>query len=359
VKRVAALLGIPYNRRYDSSVHYNRPVHHNDLIGIEIEVEGANRIDYHNDGKLWDYWAEHDDGSLRGAAREFVLRRPIGGADLAAAMEAMRGRLDKCNFSLRTSVHVHVDVRDITSQALYRFMLLYILLEELLFDLCGKHRASNNFCIASYHAEGFLATLARISPTTTIRSLTAMNTQDMRYSAMNLDAVRKFGSLEFRGHEGTGDVDRIMQWVNVLTHLKHYAVRTKRLEDLITKASMDGPTLILGECLPANLVALLSDAGDVQTKLLRGARRVQDVIIARDLEVAGNELLSALGVTAEAVTKKPQHDAALADLLAAHAELLGGPGRGIAAAPRPRLIPRPEVAAPNPHWVVALNGDQL
>lgn len=304
MKKVGQLLGIPGEHVYDGSVHYDRKIHHNDKVGVEFEVEGTDKFSYKDEDALHRWWNIHDDGSLRGRAVELVMRRPYGGADAEAALGVLRGRMDKCSFSYRTSVHVHLDVRDITSTALYRILLLYLVFEELLFDVCGKKRAANNFCLSSYNGNGFLAQLSAISPTQCIRSITSTNTADLRYASLNLDAVRKFGSLEFRGHEGTHDVDRIATWINILTHIKHYAVRTRNVEDLLTKVSDDGPRIILAECFSPELAEVLQSGGDTFGKLLRGARRAQQVIIDRDLQHVNAELMNTMvGV---APPKKPQ-----------------------------------------------------
>lgn len=293
MKSVGELLGITTRQQYDRSVHYNRGIHHNDLVGVEIEFEKGNRF-MESEG-IWARWDMHEDGSLRDYGRELVFSQPWGGVAAEEALVLVMDSFDRCSFSHRTSVHVHVDVRDITSPALYRYMLLYVVLEEVLFNMCGAHRAKNNFCVATYHANGMLSRMGKLNPKRFIRSLLSSETAAYRYSGMNLDSVRKFGSLEFRGHEGTGDVSRIATWINVLTHMKHYAVKTRNMESILTMASTDGAGTLLRECFPQELYEqLVMGMDDLEGALLRGARRAQDVIIARELDTANAALLAGI-----------------------------------------------------------------
>ena len=41
---------------------------------------------------------------------------------------------------------------------------------------------------------------------------------------MNIDAIRKYGSLEFRGMEGTADSERIKTWCKALVNLRDACV---------------------------------------------------------------------------------------------------------------------------------------
>src|SRR6187399_1915200 len=102
------LLGIPENRRsYEES----------ELLalkkcytGLEFEAEGVkNRLP--TDADEAGFWLEKEDGSLRGASMEYVLREPLFGQDLVSSVRwlcewATKERLEA---NYRTGLHVHID----------------------------------------------------------------------------------------------------------------------------------------------------------------------------------------------------------------------------------------------------------
>lgn len=94
------------------------------LLGVEVEVETLKgelpRI--HDDLAAWN--VTHD-GSLRGESAEYVFKEPLGP---------------------RASVHVHVNVLEMTKQQLDNFLYSYLLLEDVLMSFCGEGREGNRFC---------------------------------------------------------------------------------------------------------------------------------------------------------------------------------------------------------------------
>lgn len=293
MKKVGELLNTQVPK-YDGTVYPERSVHYNDRVGVEIEFEHNHLFDQNMQDLIRNYWNWTDDGSLRDGGSEIVFRGPLSGDDVAMALSAAEKALNKCRFSHRTSVHVHVDIRDITAPSLYRYILLYITLEEALFGICGRHRESNNFCMSAYSANGLIALLAGINPSRVVASILGMDTAHFRYAAVNIDAVRKFGSLEFRGHEGTCSKERIQLWINLLLAMKHYAVRTKNIEEVITKASSDGPTQVIHECFPPDIGEKLLAQRGIERMLSDGARRAQDVVHRRDTIAAHTQIIAQL-----------------------------------------------------------------
>lgn len=275
---------------YNGKLDMDEDIIHNDFIGVEIEYERAGRA-----GEIdADYWEIHEDGSLRDGGAELVFRRPLRSANASAALRNAEAALSRVSFSARTSVHVHVDVRDIAPSALMRYICLYYIFEELLFSYCGPQRVDNNFCISGAHARGVVDLIGGIDPKRVIKSLREMGTSEYRYASVNLDAVLKFGSLEFRGHRGTADYNQITNWINMLLCMKHYAVRNKNLVGVLATASGDGPLSVLEDCFTPKLRELLIESAQkpVHDMLVRGARLAQDILIARELRDSNNKIIS-------------------------------------------------------------------
>lgn len=192
-------------------------------VGVEIEVEGK-RLPDHVDGR----WNATVDGSLRGDNREYVLNGPIPVDNVHDAVSCLAVNLEANkaapNFSFRTSVHVHVNVQELTYPQYLSMVYTYFLLEEPLMTYCGKERKGNRFCLRMQDAEGMVETIGNL--------FRAKNHQDaffgipanqIRYSAINLEATSKYGSLEFRGMRGNMDADVISTWAKILVSIREFA----------------------------------------------------------------------------------------------------------------------------------------
>ena len=83
-----------------------------DYIGIEVEAEHV----YDNDAMgIQPWWDNISDGSLREGGREFVFAQPMFGEDVLDALNALSDTIDDyAVYSERCSVHVHLNVRDMT-----------------------------------------------------------------------------------------------------------------------------------------------------------------------------------------------------------------------------------------------------
>ena len=134
---------------------FNRPViasirsrEKQGLIGIEIECEGTNLP--HNAFPTPAPWAPHQDGSLRGEACEFVLAEPRQHSTIRNDLGILSRYLAKATlkFSNRTSVHVHINVQQLTLVQLYNLICLYAIFEDALVKFSGDaDRDGNLFCL--------------------------------------------------------------------------------------------------------------------------------------------------------------------------------------------------------------------
>jgi hypothetical protein len=196
-------------------------------IGIEIECEGDNMIALDEA-----VWRSEDDGSLRGhypqTRCEYILAKPLKIEAIPVALTELSKRLKEANavldFSHRCSVHVHVNVQQLEYQQLLAFMYTYYLLEEPFMTYCGKSRKGNNFCLRLQDAEGVLEVVNAMFENGE-EGIHHIGQDRQRYAAMNFEALRKYGSLEFRGMEGNMDVNRISTWCQALIRMRDFAVK--------------------------------------------------------------------------------------------------------------------------------------
>lgn len=197
-------------------------------VGIEIEVEGENLKPI-----LTDLWKTEDDGSLRGIypyqRSEYVLQKPIPIRKVGEAVSILKEHQKDAvlNFSFRCSVHVHINVSKLTEPEFLAFLYLAILLEEPLMNMCGEERKGNRFCLRIADAEGYMNCLDKLF-TGDVRNVNMFDAASLRYAAINIASVGRYGSLEFRGMRGTLDVEVIEAWCQSLYRLREVA---KKLGD--------------------------------------------------------------------------------------------------------------------------------
>jgi len=283
VKKINNLMGLPA----DPCKYQPHPsLVSNTLVGVEIELENVKGFDTEN-SQLRDYWNVVRDGSLRDNGLEFVLSRPFAGEDLISALNTFDNIISQNGKKLRTtdrtSVHIHIDVRDMTYAQLLRFISLYTTFEEPLFKVADTgNRKSGIFSTSLDNAEGYLSLLGNegINPSSSSARAKMMNFS--KYSACNIGAVQKYGSLEFRGHEGTYDTQRILKWINILLSLRKEAVDNDRdLESIFGDISNQGAEKVFKD-----IFGKFSDDmmyPDLEFDMFNGLRLAQDIIYSEEL----------------------------------------------------------------------------
>lgn len=198
-------------------------------IGIEVEVEGGDVLPKEGLPTPWVAKADH---SLRGllwagndvpdpSSMEYVTATPIS-ASLFTKKSTIKGLTDllskkslKVNpDSPRTSVHVHVNVQELTPLQVWTSVFAYWLAENTFVEYCGDERKGNMFCLRLQDAEGVLkfveADLDNTSP------FSSTHTDAIRYCGLNLKAITSTNSLEFRSMRGTTDPEIIDNWTTMV-----------------------------------------------------------------------------------------------------------------------------------------------
>lgn len=206
-------------------------------IGVEIEIEKALTALLKTKPK---YWHIKEDGSLREGGAELVFARPMQGEEAINALkEAFEVLLNKkMQISPRTGIHVHVDAQDMGMRELRLLCVLYALTEEPLFEWVGNHRHTNQFCLPWYEAEGDIEIIANMVTQNKL-GIKKQAAGIHRYAALNLNAINKFGSVEFRHLQTTLDLPRVLTWVNLLMSLKKVAMTYEHSANHLLSAFSD------------------------------------------------------------------------------------------------------------------------
>ena len=239
--------------------------------GIEVEVEGDNLPPQVNG---FDRTA---DGSLRGESAEFVFKGPASKSlaikRINALYKAYADRGTVLRNSYRCSVHVHMNVQEFSMSRVATLFILYAMFEEYLVRYCGPHREGNMFCLRLKDAEEpvdtFLSCLAR-------KRFDGLNSDRLRYAAINLAALGKYGSLEFRAMRGPDTAQEIIDWVNLLDCLRVASGRFTSPVDLVEHISLLGSHALAEEVF-GDLLGTLPLDGDWGEVIFENMRMVQDI----------------------------------------------------------------------------------
>lgn len=249
-------------------------------FGVEIEVEGK-RLPI---GELNpNIWRVDRDGSLKAAeAFEYVTPIPTTLEGVKKALDhlekAYKDKKSVVDESIRAGIHVHLNVQDYYPEQLWTFMTTYYILEDLLTNWCGPSREGNHFCLRSRDSEFSLFAIAEAIQG---KNLKHLNTDNLRYAALNPCSLFKYGSLEFRAMRGTRDLDAVYTWVKLIDDLEHGAKQFKTPDEVIYAMSAGGSRGFVEQVLgdSAKLFAKVRDIDDI---LRDSMRRTQIIAFAVD-----------------------------------------------------------------------------
>jgi len=272
------------------------------IIGVEVELENmreASRyasngfprgktqeyfsFDSETSGVLFGtgYWNVKSDGSLRDYGVEFVTKK-LFGKDLAVALNELNlylvaNTIPNSVPSNRCSIHVHLDVTDLDKNEYARLLVDYAIFENVLFNYCGVHRKENLYCLPFAKSDEFKRTLSNIltSVSKDLEFRKYVNSFP-KYSALNLNATSKYGSLEFRLHGGTYDMMRVKEWINIIMCLKKNCIGNSA-DNLHREISRFGISNYLEKVFGKYYRAL--DYPDSETDIVEGIRLAQDVLL--------------------------------------------------------------------------------
>lgn len=259
MKNIATLIGIPEEAM------------RTELYGVEIEVEGNNlppTLDR-------DIWRVEQDGSLKAAeAWEYVTPGPLSMEGVKSSLDYLAGQYKRCGSkvdeSIRAGVHVHMNVQDWNIKQVVTFSTIYYILEDILMKHCGENREGNLFCLRARDAEFVLFRLLRSLKE---RNLKYLKDDIIRYSSLNYCSLFKYGSVEFRGMRGTGDLDAIYEWVEIINELRESSLKFDTPVDVVSTMSGDGELQFLNRVLPTK--GHLFKGNDIEQSIQESTRRIQ------------------------------------------------------------------------------------
>jgi hypothetical protein len=249
--------------QYGGLSDYNKEVTDR-LVGIEIEIEGVKKFanvikESSTSGTGHLDWFVKKDNSLRNNGAEFVTKPiPLSSVDADVTWFYEQAKEGGWESSERTGTHVHVDCRDLTFEELRKLVTIYCLVEPMLFDYVGTEREENIFCVPWYRAYNDLDSFSTIASKYKgeLGPIIEHITMCMcKYSALYLEPLKRFGSVEFR-HAPTWDYGyrhRLSSWVRACTAIVNFSKSQYDSAVDLYKAWDANPVSIAQKAVGANI----------------------------------------------------------------------------------------------------------
>lgn len=270
-----------HNRLVSEYMNVSNKYRDEPVVGLEIECEGKN-LPAQQD--LIRYWNVVPDGSLKPYEGhppcEYVYKGALSLESTKVALDylvkAMTFNSSVVVPSVRTSVHVHVNVGEWKFTKVFNYALTYLMLEELMVDFAGEARVGNLFCLRAKDATHQWGLLEG-----GVTSPGKLWEDGNRYTSMNLCSLRKLGTLEFRALRGTIDTSLILTWVEMLLAMRKFAYELQNPLELEEMFLSLGPEEFLKRVLP-NHYQIFIHSYKLKESIWDAFRNARDVIHASD-----------------------------------------------------------------------------
>ena len=189
-----------------------------EAVGIRCSFEGYTH-------EVMETWKIVTDGSVtsRGTGRSSglelvspIMKGEEGLREVEKVMNAIDGAGGKVNTTC--GLHVHVDTAGMTSTQRKNFFLAYVRNQDMMDRLVSQSRRNNRHYAQRYETERAITYYAD-----TVESGTGGSS---RFFTVNTCSIPKYGTLEFRQHQGTLNGKKIVAWVQMLLAIAHTASKT-------------------------------------------------------------------------------------------------------------------------------------
>lgn len=217
-------------------------------FGVEIEAYNAHKDDLEEElidekvdfkfekynHKTRSYWKVITDSSIVGN-NAFEMVSPIlngekGLKALGAVTRALQGSLAKTNKTC--GLHVHFDVKDYSLENFKTLIKNFCLLEEQFDEMMPEHRRKNNnqYCFSLCYELKIQELFGRINQCGSYQEV--IDCIQSRYVKLNVESYLKYGTVEFRQHEGTIRYIEIENWLAICARLVEFSKKNVLINDL-------------------------------------------------------------------------------------------------------------------------------
>lgn len=246
-----------------------------DRYGIEIEVEFATTYPTSN----IQGWSVTGDGSLRGPSAEYISRVPrlreTLAKDLPRLVDALRPHT--LQISDRCGVHIHMNVQNMKIHSLFALLVAYYTLEDLLVEYLSPERKANVFCMRASDAEFIIEDLVKSAENP--KRLARMGGNTFKYSAMNIETISRFGTLEFRALSTPVKLEEfssILEVVEIFHNLKMASKSFNKPSEVVEMFSGDSLEAFTFHFLP-DIAQSIIRLPTFEDSIFEGMRRAQEI----------------------------------------------------------------------------------
>jgi Putative amidoligase enzyme len=186
-------------------------------LGLEIQLEGYNHT-------TRAHWKIVNDSSC---GYELVSP-PLSGDDgFEQVVKACRAlRQAAARVSIRCGLHVHLEANDVDADTIKRLIGNYTDNQNNINAILARSRHASTY--ASSYA---LHEVAGIESCRTVQEIAAQIRS--RFKTVNLQSFTRYGTVEFRQHQGTHNAEKITNWIRFCIALLD-ASRTRRVANMAT-----------------------------------------------------------------------------------------------------------------------------
>lgn len=170
-------------------------------VGIDIRSESYNHTTRR-------HWKIVRDGSCGFELVSPVLSGEEGAEQVRKACAALRRA--GAHVSVQCGLHVHLDVSDLSADDVKRAVSAYAVNQPAINSILSRSRHANMYATAWNTHE-----LAAIASAATVGQMASAVAN--RYKTVNLQSFPRYGTIEFRQHQGTHNAEKITRWINFVS----------------------------------------------------------------------------------------------------------------------------------------------
>lgn len=207
------------------------------LIGVEVEIDQ----DAHTRAVFpEDYqpeWEQKHDGSLSNGY-EYVMSSPLSGQAAVNAIYKLYQEPTEVGRTYTGSTHIHVDMLDsVDLDALRTLVLLTYAFESVLYAAGDMSRQWCGYAnrLSSAPSE-MIEQIMTLDDFSNFRGTVGNNS---RYYGLNLQALTKYGSAEFRYFPTAESAEELLRWVKLVQLFKKAAIEIGSSDKLIDLLSSE------------------------------------------------------------------------------------------------------------------------
>lgn len=313
-----------------------------ELMGIELEAENVRN--YGGDFLMMAGWSVDTDGSLRNQGREFVLRQPLSGTELSRAVHTLFKMQEadspyrlQYTPNPRAGTHVHINWLEDTIGSAAALIALMYCIEPMLYSWVDEDRAWCSYCnplsdlpastlarLLNVEREDGLENPANHDPYEDDEQrwlLRDLNNETIsRYHGLNVAALDKYGTFEFRYFPSTVSKDDMISWIKFVQLAKRCAVaHQESVVALLTKLSEGDAYEFINEWfnvddINVKLLTAVNDANVLVKEKAMELLTIMDVTTISEnrwgaTSPAARRYLESLGVRVDAQRPRYEEDA--------------------------------------------------